>query len=493
MQPSFRLARKSFFLTYPQAEGLTKQKIQNSLKKQLGDFYKASIICQENHMPQNDDDNIGIHFHVCLFLNREKNVTNQRIWDIKIEERTYHPNIQSMRSKPASIKYVNKYDEDVLEDNIDSQAYIKSTTQKNGYTFQKCVPDIKKDLTIEELWEDDQKSSFVLQNKRKIEEAIQLQVTCKRIKKKLEFPGLPLPPIEYPERQEYIQAINQKMTTPVKYGDKHIWVYGVTKTGKSMPLKEQLPEWFSSYSWTYENEKQHIDMLSADYILIDEFKGMITAGNLITLLDMSLSTYFPIRYSSAGKMKKKVPVFITSQHSPKRVFHNLYTEDKETYNALMRRLTVIKLVDQYPEETEISKEQFENIQQMEDEEDYEDQLQVISSNNNIKLSFSAPVYAPHQRDTGPKKPKNYKDLPLVEKQDYRIARKEWNKLHPKKKKRNATESFPIIQELYPEDKTLEDYDSEDQGPLEVDGPRSEQEKDMEALYENEKGKQRKKK
>lgn len=92
----FRFNAKRLFVTYPQANDLTKEAIYEFFKTQL----QATIVIigQERHA------DTGIHFHAYVEWERPYCTRSPRFADIGPN----HPNIQSVRNRAAVVNYVTK-------------------------------------------------------------------------------------------------------------------------------------------------------------------------------------------------------------------------------------------------------------------------------------------------------------------------------------------------------------------------------------------------
>nr|WAE42239.1 MAG: replication associated protein [Cressdnaviricota sp.] len=350
---------KQIYFTYSLCP-LSRETVLKFIKEKLGDSYESAVICQEEHEPKEGDDNLGLHLHGYILLNKQKHIKNCRFFDIPMEEdqwyvnyqketiKAYHPNIQPVKSKAAVLKYVTKYDMEVLCDNFDVAAYLESVETKKGYTFHIAAKDVLAGKSIEEMFLDEGSSGFVLNHKRKLEEIMPL--VHKINHQVIPFPGLPIDGdiLLCEKRIKYYTLLNEFMRRKVGYGDKHIFVSGPTKTGKSSVICEKLTEWFTVYSWCYDNDKQDPEIANADIILIDEFAGQIKVTELIKLLDMAKTTKFCTRYGGFVKLKDNVHVIITAQLKLKNTYTGVHEINRERYNALRRRLTCVSLSTQYP-------------------------------------------------------------------------------------------------------------------------------------------------
>lgn len=357
-EKSFDINTLQFSLTYPQARGLSRQKIQDHLKHLFGTNYSGSIIAEEEHEPKPGDAYIGLHYHVYLFLVRRRHITNKRFFDMPRDQEFhyrndsgklidyYHPNIQETGKIPGVkarfdkkhwIQYVTKSDKDYLEDNFDVQAYLLSTVSKKGLSYETAALAIKSGKTIEDL--DSTMPGFVLREKRKLEEYVDMQESFKRLHRKEPFVDL-VPPIPYTGipcvlLETFYRAINDRVKEPYKYGGKHIYVSGPTACGKSNPFSEQLPKYLNGYKWIYGGTGQSQELLTADYIYLDEFKGQILPDELILLLNQDPNELYKIRYGKPSKLPKRLHVFINAQNPLDKTYKKV---DKRTIKAIKRRL-----------------------------------------------------------------------------------------------------------------------------------------------------------
>lgn len=109
----FKLAARTFFLTYSNCDE-KKSLIEANVKDKLSHGAKGKkfilpffLICKELHMS-------GIpHFHVLATLDVARQITSHTVFDIVINNKTYHPNIASCSSNMDLLRvkgYVTKFD-----------------------------------------------------------------------------------------------------------------------------------------------------------------------------------------------------------------------------------------------------------------------------------------------------------------------------------------------------------------------------------------------
>lgn len=108
-----KLASKNFFLTYSNCDE-KKSEVEANVKVLLRNGAKGTtyymnlfVIAQELHKS-------GVpHFHIICCYDKARQITNYRVFDIVINGKTYHPNIQSMSTNNDVLRvkgYVCKFD-----------------------------------------------------------------------------------------------------------------------------------------------------------------------------------------------------------------------------------------------------------------------------------------------------------------------------------------------------------------------------------------------
>lgn len=108
-------------LTYPRADGLTKEYLEEFLNdwkyEAKNKVYKIVkfIIAEEHHQPKDNDLVGGKHFHIYVRLNLRLRARNSRLFDVEdLMGRLYHPHIDKVRGFKNMVKYLTKEDTDPL-------------------------------------------------------------------------------------------------------------------------------------------------------------------------------------------------------------------------------------------------------------------------------------------------------------------------------------------------------------------------------------------
>lgn len=130
---NFRINAKGFFLTYTHCE-LDKQFVIDELQQKKG--FADYLIARETH------EDGSHHLHALIYYEREFNCRDSRFFDITLDGTVYHPNIGSVRSKPAAIRYLCKEDpnpEGTLQLKRKWSDVLKAENKQEFYDLVKCV------------------------------------------------------------------------------------------------------------------------------------------------------------------------------------------------------------------------------------------------------------------------------------------------------------------------------------------------------------------
>jgi len=113
------------------------------------------------------------------------------------------------------------------------------------------------------------------------------------------------------------------------------WIYGVTGTGKSeYAFKDFHPD--THYVWKYDKDWQD-DYNHQHTVIIDEFRGQIPLGYLLTMVDKHPNCHVSRRTRQTTPFLSK-HVIITSSMHPQEVYRHLSENDK--LDQLIRRMEI---------------------------------------------------------------------------------------------------------------------------------------------------------
>jgi len=343
------------------------QEMLKQLKEKYGDKYGWCLLSAEDHEERENDSNVGVHRHAIVFAKSRFQTRDQRFWDLKYEDKVYHPHVEGVKSKKKCINYVCK-DGDYIQDGeeggipFDVKIYLEASTKKSGYGFTYIANEIKKGKTLYEL--DDVIPGHVLNHKRKIEEYISFQEEKReRLTPKPKFPGFKVPS-NY-QWKLVADWANDNFLKPRVPRQPQLWLWSrQPEMGKSYPWSIIMKEYYNCYEWVY-GPKQGKEVLTCDYVLIDELKPNITVTELKTISQM-YGMNLDIKFGSVSQWKKNVPMIVTSNRPPREIFHKVGREDIESLESRFLIVEVdeqchLQLKEQTQEQEVQSQEQSQGI------------------------------------------------------------------------------------------------------------------------------------
>lgn len=329
----------NWFLTFSQMGDLRPIDPEHSLELFLAYMAEALpdnpvkwvMLCHEDHAPLEEEEMVdhGVHIHIVFALTKRwKCPADMEFFDALYGK---HPHIQVCRKPQHAIRYAGK-DGDFDTYNVDFEAICTALDTKKGYSFEAAANEIKKGTTLEQLWEI--APAFVLREKRKLEECISITESWKRNKIILpRFPGFQKSSERTdPAWQVIIDWANKNFLKPRRKRQKQLWIWSKEfKIGKSWPWAVTLREYFRCYEWN-KGDKQAKDLLTCQYILIDELTGGITVGTLKSLSQM-MGMMVDIKYGDLTWWNLNVPCIVTSNKPPAEVYKNCAREDIESLES----------------------------------------------------------------------------------------------------------------------------------------------------------------
>lgn len=308
--PLFRLRAKKILLTYPQVNVEENAEQFLDLFKRTFDriiIPKYAICCKETHADGNH------HFHLYLESSETVSTKNERFFDITIEEKIYHPNVEVVKKTPWKVvDYVKKegvYFEH-LPENAPRCSLDKLGRKERNDFLRKHDP---LDLYNEGLINETQCANMI-----KARETI-ARATLAKIKKR------------------------EKPTV--------LWLWGSTGSGKTRTALELAEESGCSYWISHSEKLQWFDGYNGqEWVIFDDFRrNMCTLAYLLRLLDR-----YPMQVQIKGGYINWTPkvIIITSPVNPETAYTYLdkfKNEEKiwDGYDQLERRIDDVICFDDF--------------------------------------------------------------------------------------------------------------------------------------------------
>jgi len=339
----FRTKAKLHSLTYPQCD-IPVDFMMAALKKIAGDRWGWALIGAEDHAERTTDEfkHCGVHRHVMQqYECKSFDTVNVRYWDIEWNGKNYHPHFEPVKIKAKWLEYCMKDGEYIYEGDyngapFDPNTYFQANKSKQSYGFVWMANEIKAGKTLDEL--DDLVPGHVLQHKRKIEEYQEFQAKKKeRRTPKPIFYGFN--DVEDPQWQRVVKWANKNFLKKRSSKQKQLFLWSeAPNLGKTHPWAETLTEFFKCYNWV-NSERQGKALMDCDYILLDEYKGMLTITDLKRNSQM-MKWPVEIKYGDSTEFTRNVPMIITSNHDMRSIYKKCDYRDIESLEV---RFKVVKV------------------------------------------------------------------------------------------------------------------------------------------------------
>jgi len=324
------------------------QEMLIQLKEKYGHKYGWCVISAEDHEERENDANVGVHRHVMIECCKNFETENCKWWDLKYQDKVFHPHFEPVKNKVKCLQYTIKDDDYIVDGTYKElpfsiETYLEANgSKKQGYGFTYIANEIKKGKTLYEL--DDVIPGHVLNHKRKIEEYINFQEEKKLAQIKMPtFPGFLIEDRMPYDWKRIAEWANENFLKPRAPRQPQLWIWSrEPEMGKTYPWAIIMRNYFKCYEWVYGN-KQDKSILNADYILLDELKGGITVGELKSLSQM-YGMNLDIKYGSITHWGKNVPLIVTSNRPPREIYTK---QPNEEMVSLESRFFVINIDEPY--------------------------------------------------------------------------------------------------------------------------------------------------
>ena len=297
---AFRIAAKTFLLTYPQAIRIpTKEDLLNFLKTCHGHPPIAVIVCKELHQDGNQ------HFHAIVKYVTRKEIRQPDYYDFM----GYHPNIQAVQALKAALLYVIKgrdYINEGFDLPQDDLCVFKIMMEEIGCynDTTECIMRIIQRSGIKGLRMYHQIAAFV----DRMAKPVMLHEPLRDFNA-TNFPGLfrsvELLGIFTGFRLQLFENNNERL------GRKSLWLTGASRLGKTVLARSLGEHWYMCTSW---NLEAHDDR--ASYGILDDidwetmkryYKGILGCQTDITVTD---------KYKKKSKIRHGVPVIVITNNLP---------------------------------------------------------------------------------------------------------------------------------------------------------------------------------
>lgn len=326
----FRLQAKFFFLTWPQCD-TPKETVLERIKALAN--YSHAVVCREDHK---EDD--GVHLHAFVAFTKQVNRTGSAWLDALAGK---HGNYQSARDQLKVIKYVMK-DGDYVFHGFDPVEFLELREKKKS-TKPSMASEVARRVREEAASLDaidDFAPSYVLTNKRKLQEYISYQQTKRMALAKL--PWVPLDLSTFPDADfnfKIAKWITENIRQPREFKQKQLYVWSDGPNAGKTHLVNELTKYLSVYHVPKNSYLCGYESGRFDLLVIDEFKSDFTIQFLNEFLQGST---MHINQKGTSTIKSdNPPCIILSNLELSSVYHKKCTSGP--FVALQSRLKIVKI------------------------------------------------------------------------------------------------------------------------------------------------------
>lgn len=332
-QNNFKFDAQQAFLTYPQCD-VSLEEILRQLKEKYGGKYGWCVLSAEDHEERENDSNVGVHRHAIVYACSRFTTRDQRFWDVKYQDKVFHPHVEKVKNKVQCMQYVIK-DGQYIQDGQEKDApfsvdiYLQSTKTKTGYGFTYLATKVKEGKTLDDI--DEEVPGMVMNHKRKIEDYIMFsQQKKERLTPKPKFPGFEVPRVY--DWELIVEWANKNFMQKREPRQPQLWIWSrEPEMGKSFPWAITMRKYFNCYEWIY-GQKQGKAIMDCEYILLDELKGGITVTELKSLSQM-YGMNLDLKFGDITFFGKNVPLIVTSNRPPREIYHKCSQEDIQSLES----------------------------------------------------------------------------------------------------------------------------------------------------------------
>lgn len=318
----FNVTGKAFFLTYPQAHGATLESLYNF----FNDYWThaaSGTKCQDTLVAQEAHEDGSPHFHVFIRFNARINILDQRAFDYKEGNTTFHPNIQTCRSPKHVIKYcvkegqfkanftvtIKKSVKQVLQECSSTAEFISGALEEQGWQNARAYNSLKR------LGDD----FYAAKNDS--------AKVCDPIFDIATFVNVPDP------IKEFIHDISERQPGG-RDRVKSLWLWGDTRLGKTALAQSLGKHTRITNVWNFEC----LDRTGkAQYLILDDISWESWKYQFRTLLGCQRDVSFSGKYQKPTSFVFAIPAIVLSNDLP------FFTHDESRW--LNGNVTFVQIID----------------------------------------------------------------------------------------------------------------------------------------------------
>lgn len=321
----WRLAAVNVFCTWPQCE-MPKETVLEHIMALLAPEW--AIVCHEDH-----HETDGVHLHAVLHFKRKKNFKSSQHLDTVAGKPGHY---EAAKNLKLAVTYVMK-DGDWVAKGFDPKAFVE---EKKSAKSALIADMVKKDIPLEKIME--KESGFYMMHSKQIRLFAAEWSASQAAKMLTGFQPVVMRNVMSQAEREIGIWLNANLDGSIRHlGKTQLFIHGKTALGKSH-LCQKLAEMVKTYFAT--SCEHFFDGLDETYdlMILDEFHGQQTVTFMNQLLD-GQRMVLPQKGAQYHK-KKNIPIIICSNYAPKDCYHKVYDDNRDHFDAFLRRLTVVEVI-----------------------------------------------------------------------------------------------------------------------------------------------------
>jgi len=133
---------------------------------------------------------------------------------------------------------------------------------------------------------------------------------------------------------------NKNFLKPRSPKQKQLWLWSTEGSlGKSHPWLETLKSFYKKYLWQKIGTQQSKEVMTCDYIVIDELSGSIKVTELKEISQM-MGFSLNLKWGDIVAFERNVPLIVTSNRPPNELYHHCALNDIKTLECRFKIIEV---------------------------------------------------------------------------------------------------------------------------------------------------------
>ncbi len=328
---------KAFFLTYPQCP-LSKEILSDYYNKVLLNGQKQlHIICEEEHKDGSP------HLHAYIKFETVFTVSSASFYDIPVKnDRTYHPNVQTVRSPAAVVRYIRKGGKLLYSGitDLEMDMILAKGVGKLAAVAERIATN---PAAYDEVIAED--PSLMLSHHSGMK-ALRLWAINRKMQQSIIPIALPDQPIAdlfeggHTAEHTIYNWLSTNMYHKRPFKAPQLWIWSPQPNTGKTSLVRALAKLYRRFEMPFNSFVDGYDDASYDLITFDDYSKS-TCKTISFLKRFLQGDVLPLNQKGTSSMKhKNLPVIFTSNFSPQQIYSKV---DPQVLRPLLVRLLIVQI------------------------------------------------------------------------------------------------------------------------------------------------------